>query len=724
MLLDARAGSLLGHIINRQGVGVDPAKTEAIEQQPTPTSVKDIRAFLGLASYNRRYIPGFSTVAAPLTNLTCQGGDLVWDDACEGAFQTLKAALVTAPILTYPTREGHFVLSTDASDVGIGAVLEQEQEEGGRVANKVIAYASKTLSDSQHHYCMTNKELLAVVMAVELFKYYLTGRHFTVVTDHASLTWLRNFREPEGMVARWISRLQPFDFAIVHRPGKHHSHADGLSRRTSRPCKRETCPECRPLQQAVTTDNERARCFTPVFPYQRHFDGYVEMSEEDAALFWSVDTPTDPVSGEENTDQTLESTEATLAEGFCLETTTLPEQARATNVLTVHCNMRKTIPAETQETKPAAQHAQATNTVVVDEIRGEEIAIPILRQLTTGTQTGSGDSSLEAETLNLEETVSEDTSSNTPIETTSSGPSQPKDKRVGRKSRRKDNPEIVMKDARTEPDLCTVLPFPQATWRSTHRLRAVTSAEDVDPRVLEVLDLPTLNLAAAQEEDPDIQFVKELLRDHDVRPPWDTVREESAEVKILWTQFHQLKIQEHVLYGRRKETAANPQWQVVAPKPLRSQIFKACHHHAIAAHQGVVRTAALIKRWFYWPKMQKDVEAWCKRCTACGRCKTTVRGHSELQQPKHGAFNERVSVDLIGPLQRTERGNEYIVVMQDHFTKWIEGTAVPTKEAMIVADVLVHEWIYKHGTPLNLHSDRGTEFTAAVHRTYSTAYNP
>ncbi len=170
--------------------------------------------------------------------------------------------------MTYPTREGHFVLSTDASDVGMGAVLEQGQEEGGRVAKKVIAYASKTLSDSQCRYCTTNKELLAVVMAIELFKYYLTGKHFTVVTDHASLTWLRNFREPEGMVTRWISRLQPFDFTIVHRPGKHYSHADGLSCRTSRPCKRETCPECRPLQKAVKTENEMARCFTPAFPYQ------------------------------------------------------------------------------------------------------------------------------------------------------------------------------------------------------------------------------------------------------------------------------------------------------------------------------------------------------------------------------------------------------------------------------------------------------------------------
>ncbi len=109
-----------------------------------------------------------------MTNLTCQGVDLVWDDAGEGAFRTLKAALVSKPVLAYPTREGHFVLSTDAGDVRIGAVLKQEQEDGGQVVKRVIAYASKTMSDSQCRYGTTNKELLAVVIAVELFRYYLT----------------------------------------------------------------------------------------------------------------------------------------------------------------------------------------------------------------------------------------------------------------------------------------------------------------------------------------------------------------------------------------------------------------------------------------------------------------------------------------------------------------------------------------------------------------------
>ena len=235
------------------------------------------------------------------------------------------------------------------------------------------------------------------------------------------------------------------------------------------------------------------------------------MSEEDAALFWSVDILTDPVSGETSTGQIMESTEATPASRLWPKTTTLPEPAMGPNVPTIQCSMRKTASTETaQDTKPAMQ-SQATNTVSVDESSGEKTAIPMPCQITTGTQTESGSSLLEAETLTLKEALSEEISSNTPIVTMSSGQFQPKDMRERRKRRRRDNPETLTKDAHVAPNLWAVLPFAQATWRSAHRLRAVTSAKDVDPRVLEVLDLPILNLAAAQEEDPDLQLVKELL---------------------------------------------------------------------------------------------------------------------------------------------------------------------------------------------------------------------
>ncbi len=217
----------------------------------------------------------------PLTGLTNKDAKLIWDDDRKQAFQALKKALVQPPVLAYPTSDGHFVLSTDASDTGMGAGLEQE--EGGRVLKQVIVYAFKTLNASQRRYCTTNKELLAVVTAVELFKYYLTGRHFTVVTDHASFTWLHNFKEPEGVVARWNTRLQSFNFKIVHRPDKHHSYADGLSCRTSRPC---NVPECAPLLHKVTPEGEETvRVVVMQEQYMEHFDGYLEPIEDDSALF-------------------------------------------------------------------------------------------------------------------------------------------------------------------------------------------------------------------------------------------------------------------------------------------------------------------------------------------------------------------------------------------------------------------------------------------------------
>ncbi len=139
---------------------------------------------------------------------------------------------------------------------------------------------------------MTNKELLVVVTAVKLFKYYLTGRHYMVVTDHASLTCLRNFNQPDRVVARWITWLQPLDFDIVHRPGKHHSHADGLSHRTSHPCKCDTCPECATLLNQVTPEEDIVRALTPCEQYMEELDGYIELVEDDSTLFRD---PTAPV---------------------------------------------------------------------------------------------------------------------------------------------------------------------------------------------------------------------------------------------------------------------------------------------------------------------------------------------------------------------------------------------------------------------------------------------
>ena len=187
----------LGHIISKTGVATDPKKVEAIKSWPEPSSVKDVRSFLGLCGYYRRYVKDFSKIAKPLHKLTNKGAKFQWTEECQSSFDKLKAHLVSAPILAFPDFSQTFIVDTDASDMAIGAVLSQNQGNSERV----IAYASRTLSKSERMYCVTKKELLAVVYFVKQFRHYLYGRKFTIRTDHGSLRWLPNFKQPEGHLA-------------------------------------------------------------------------------------------------------------------------------------------------------------------------------------------------------------------------------------------------------------------------------------------------------------------------------------------------------------------------------------------------------------------------------------------------------------------------------------------------------------------------------------------
>ena len=225
----------LGHVVSAEGVMTDPDKVKAIKDWPTPRCLKEVRSFLGLASYYRRFIRGFADIASPLHELTSKAKQFQWSESCEDAFQELKLKLQNAPILAYPLPEGEFVLDTDASADAMGAVLSQIQDG----EEKVIAYFSKKFSKAERNYCVTRRELLAVVVSLKQYKQYLYGRKVLVRTDHASLQWLLNFKNPEGQTARWLEQIAEYDLIIQHRPGKKHGNADGLSRPRCKQCGRE-----------------------------------------------------------------------------------------------------------------------------------------------------------------------------------------------------------------------------------------------------------------------------------------------------------------------------------------------------------------------------------------------------------------------------------------------------------------------------------------------------
>ncbi|KAK1681808.1 hypothetical protein QYE76_042656 [Lolium multiflorum] len=219
-------GIVLGHKISERGIEVDRAKVEAIEKMPYPRDVKGIRSVLGHAGFYRRFIKDFSKISKPLTNLLQKDVPFVFDDDCKEAFETLKKALTTAPVVEPPDWNLPFEIMCDASDFVVGAVL------GQRVDKKlnVIHYASKTLDAAQRNYATTEKELLAVVFACDKFRPYIVDSKVTIHTDHAAIRYLMTKKDAKPRLIRWVLLLQEFDLHIIDRKGADNPVADNLSR--------------------------------------------------------------------------------------------------------------------------------------------------------------------------------------------------------------------------------------------------------------------------------------------------------------------------------------------------------------------------------------------------------------------------------------------------------------------------------------------------------------
>ncbi|GBL63530.1 Transposon Ty3-I Gag-Pol polyprotein [Araneus ventricosus] len=479
----------LGHVISAEGVKTDPEKIKAVVEWPRPETVHDLRSSLGLCTYYRRFVKNFSTIARPLHKLTEAKSNFNWTDECEKSFNSLKQALTSSPILTYHRTDKDFILDTDASNKGIGAVLSQNigNEE------RVIAYFSKSLGKPERNYCVTRKELLAIVKSIEHFHHYLYGRKFLLRTDQASLRWLLNFKEPEGQIARWIQRLQEYDFEIQHRKGTSHGNADALSRR---PCT-ESCKHCTNAEKKF----------------------------------------------------------------------------------------------------------------------GMEMDISV-KVLTT---------------------------------------------------------------ASVDP------------WSSCE-------------------------IQKAQLEDPNIKPILEKKLNSADRPSWQEIAPESPATKRYWALWDSLHLKDGVLYRRwESDNGSSCRWQLILPKSRIPEVLRETHGSASGGHFGVMKTLSKTRERFYWDRLRADVEKWCRECHACGARKgPKTRTKGRLQRYNVGAPFERMALDILGPFPVTTKGNRYVLVLMDYFTKWPEAIPIPDQEASTVAEELIRSWISCYGVPMILHSDQGTNFNSAL----------
>ena len=222
----AKEVSYLGHRVTEEGLLPDPSLLAAIRDIPPTTMATEVRSFLGLAGYYRRYVKGFAAIAAPLFALTRKEALFHWSEDCQAAFDQLKTRLTTSPITAFPDFSQAFRLYTDASTAGLGAILAQVREDKERI----ICCTSRALNKAEKSYPATKLECLAIVWAVAKFRPYLMAMPFEVYTDHYALQWLKTMRTGSALLHRWSAALEEYDFTVRHRPGKIQTHVDGLSR--------------------------------------------------------------------------------------------------------------------------------------------------------------------------------------------------------------------------------------------------------------------------------------------------------------------------------------------------------------------------------------------------------------------------------------------------------------------------------------------------------------
>jgi len=718
----------LGWVVNQEGVRPDPAKVRAVQDWPRPETIKQLQGFLGLANYHRTHMPDFAGIADPLYRLTKKGAKkLVWNDDAEKAFRALKDCLTKAPVLGFPDPNKVFVLDTDASDVCVGCELSQMDEDAdGRLKEEtavVIEYGSASLDERERRYCVTRRELLAVVYFTRQYRHYLLGKRFLVRTDHNALRWLFTFKSPGDQLARWLEELSQFDMDILYRKGEKHVNADALSRR----------PDDYPFCERITRDGELGDlpCMQGEQPcrhcsakeakwkrYREDVDYVVPLSfrsGEFAVRSLSID---------------LAGLDAEVSTETCEDTGMISLEPRI-------CYLSRLLEGSSEDGFGG------------DDVRMITIeAEPLIRYLDSDLDAtlpysqgrpndSPSDSQQGAMGASLDNTVQV-----TPVDTTDLdatlpyGGGVPAGVASGDGNRRlgsgdSDNFVTVLSDSDVDDDDDSDQELPHVSdWPLWHEI----DDEADEPEQVKIQWESTFklgDLVTEQAKDKDVRIVKEWLSHN---PSQAELSNQSKDMKLLWRRRDLLVVRDGVLYMKLFSYSGD-RLVLVVPYQLRDVALRTCHEALYAGHFGVEKTLSLLKQSFFWPSMAVDAELFVGSCGQCNRNKKIRRTPRSLLSTFHAGYPlERVHIDLVGKLEKTPSGNQWILVAVDQFTKFVEAFPLADASAETIAETLVTRFFTWLGYPLYIHSDQGANFTGKVfsavcklvevHKTQTTAYRP
>ena len=663
----------LGHIVSKDGLQADPSKVEAVQNFPTPKSQTDVKSFLGLASYYRRFVPNFAGIARPLHQASEGSSNFHWPTAAQDAFDTLKQKLTTTPILAFPNLQKPFILYTDASQFAMGAVLAQEQDG----LERAICYASKALSKAQTKYSATRRELLALVTFTRHFRHYLLGRKFTIVTDHSALQWLHNFKDPDGITARWLEKLAPFDYEVRHRPGKSIGHADGLSRTPARSVNvvaeehKDTSTECseewpnHEAEQDADTMNLPKLATRTVKANYREVVGNVFDAPTSLAHCVSADFKMSAGIAREFR-RRFPTKYPTKLEHVL--TPLWPQWIPQTRRYVYHLvTKQKYYNKPTYATLRASLEQMRVHAETNDI---DVISLPCI---------GSGLDNLEWDKVR----------------------------------------QLIQETFRTSNVRIVVYLLSQPT--EAHNESSLDS-------------VLTNQMAQAQIADEALKHVRQWVKYNTIPKNNDL----QGLPRLGWQMYNQLDslyLANDILCRKFQPNDGRPAYlQQIVPPALVTEVIASLHDSPTAGHLGTFKTTEKVRTRFYWPGFKEDIKRHIQQCEKCQKRANPPKTHRHSLvdwQPSYPFHH--ISIDFLGPLP-VSNGNRYILLIGDHFTKWYEAIPLPNWTAATTADALLEHWICRFGCPDSLHSDRGTNFESElftillkkleINKTRTTAFHP
>ena len=717
----------LGHIISRDGVKPDPRKLEAVKSFPRPKTPKNIKQFLGLAGYYRRFIPNFSRLAKPLTNLLKNDTRFEWTSFQEESFETLKQLLCEEPVLQYPDFSKPFILTTDASGTAIGGILSQ----GEINQDRPIAYASRTLTDNEQKYDTYEKEALAIVYCVKHFRPYLYGRKFTLVTDHKPLMWFKNAQDANMRILRWRLKLAEYDYEVVYKAGKTNVNADALSRNPTNSEK----VDCKPIrnQNYLNPENpEDAETISKLLE-ESEDEG---QDDDDFSLHFSADEE----QNDNDSNWNLAENEGQKDDDYRLHFS----DTQNTEEL-IRNNSQKEISDSipfTQEELEEPSTQKVERALIHDP--------PKPKRMLTRSQTAQRtilDSNEITKERNENEIILLSDKNDPPDKEDSNSKSEEEeeDKNNSSDEYSKHKPTVISsqtinKNIIESRDLLFLRKDNLAYFVDINGKPLDTGSQKLFERnQLPNFGLLTLGEAKAIKHKKYLHVVLPVKAEQNIGPTMtlhniscaiSSLRKLTDKLNLDTLSIAKTDLINNVPWDNVKTqlqlTFLNAQTKLIIcnglvkypPKDLRSEIIAEMHCLPTGGHRGVTKTYNRIKHRYYWENLKIDVQRYIQQCLQC-QLKKLVR--VKTKQPMiitdtPGTAFDKVAMDIVGPLPKTAHGNEYILTLQDQLTKFSMGIPLPDQTAETIAEAFVDRFICVLGAPKAILTDQGRNFISDLMR--------